>query len=125
MTYTIIDGNVYSTEITASGATVTECIGNEKQYRQVSQSSTTSTADYVTTTTTTTVYQWQKWDTSTNAYADDTTNADAILGVTPTNGTATVVTTSTATDTMGKLQSKINNLENAVALYDSALSAQS
>jgi hypothetical protein len=125
MTYTVIDGNVYSTEITASGATVTECIGNEKQYYSKSQSSTTTTADYVTTTTTTTVYQWQKWDTTTNAYADDTTNTDTIEGVTPVAGAATVVTTSTTTDTMGKLQGKINNLENAVALYDSALSAQS
>jgi|WetSurMetagenome_2_1015567.scaffolds.fasta_scaffold09980_13 hypothetical protein len=118
MTYKIINGLVYGTETTASGTTATICIGNEKQYRQVFQSSTSSTADYVTTTTTTTVYQWQKWDTANNAYADDTTNTDTILGVTPTSGAATVVTTSTTTDTMGKIQGNIANMQVIMLIYD-------
>jgi len=122
MTYTVIDGNVYSTEITASGATATECIGNETQYYAKSQSSTSSTADYVTTTTTTTIYQWQKWDTENNAYADDTTNTDTIEGVTPTNGAATVATTSTTTDTTAKLQSDLLTLQTVVSLLDAAIS---
>jgi hypothetical protein len=97
--------------------------GTFVRYVAKSSTSTSSTADYVTTTTTTTVYQWQKWDTTTNAYADDTTNTDTILGVTPTSGAATVVTTSTTTDTMGKLQSNLLTLQTVVSLMDAAIAA--
>jgi len=118
MTYIVTNGIIYGTETTASGATVTTYIGNETQYHVKSQSSTSSTADYVTTTTTTTVYQWQKWDTTTNAYADDTTNTGTIEGVTPASGAATVVTTSTTTDTMGKIQGNIANMQVIMLIYD-------
>jgi len=123
MTYTVEDGNVYSTEITTNG-TIEIRIGGETQYYVKSQSSSTTTADYVTTTTTTTVYQWQKWDTTSNAYADDTTNTGTILGVTPTSGAATVITTSTSTDTMGKLQSDLLTLQTVVSLMDAAMDAE-
>jgi hypothetical protein len=119
MTYTIENGIVYRNDGTGIC-----CIGNEKQYRTVSSISASSTVDYTTTTTTTTVYHWQKWSTTTNAYADDTTNTTAILGVTPTNGAATVITTSTSTDTMGKLQGRIVELQTAMALMDAAMAKE-
>jgi hypothetical protein len=119
MTYSVENGIVYCND---GGGKC--CVGNEKQYRTVSSTSATSTADYVTTTTTTTVYQWQKWDTTTNAYADDTTNTDTIFGVTPASGAATVVTTSTATDTIRQLQGKIVELQTAMSLMDAAIAKE-
>lgn len=95
MIYTIENGIVYANESTASGGTAKRCIGNEKQY------STTKSDMQI-------IYQWQKFNASKGVYEDDTTNATAIDGVTPTNGKVAI--TVTPHDAMPTFEDKVNYL---------------
>jgi hypothetical protein len=110
MSYTVENGVVYLND----GKGGECCIGNAEQY------STTQTA-------TQTVYQWQKWDSSSNAYVDDTTNTTPINGVTPTNGQVTVaVTPIPALPTLEDLQANQLTLMSALAdLYTTVLGGAS
>jgi hypothetical protein len=109
MNYTIENGIVYLND--GKGQC---CIGNAEQY------STTTTA-------TQTVYQWQKFNTTTGQYEDDTANTTPINGITPTNGQVTVAIAPVPTmPTLEELQANQLTIMSALAdLYTTILGGAS